>query len=133
MTAKLRFLADCLLCGLLVVSCKEEVRPEDEAAEAARGYHELLVQGDYEGYLSGMAGIDSVPDSYRRQLLDNVYMFMHRQQDEHNGIRSVRVASARFDSVTKRVDAFLIFCFGDSTNEEVMVPMQREGERWVMR
>ena len=56
-----------------------------------------------------------------------------QQQAQHRGIREVRVSNAKTDTAQKYTAVFLVLCFGDSTNEEVVVPMvEREG-RWRMK
>ena len=45
----------------------------------------------------------------------------------------VRVSSARTDSVAGYTQAFLILCFADSTQEEVVVPMVEHAGRWRMK
>ena len=123
-----------ILCvASLLLCCKDEKRPEEVAAESACAYYERLLGGDYEGFLGGVAGADSLPGDYRSQLVDNARMFLAVQQREHGGIRSVRVASAKADTASRSVEAYLILCFGDSTNEEIVVPMTERDGRWMMK
>jgi len=45
----------------------------------------------------------------------------------------VRIVNAQTDTIQKYTSVFLVLCFGDSTNEEIVVPMvEREG-RWRMK
>jgi hypothetical protein len=45
----------------------------------------------------------------------------------------VRVSNAKTDTIQKYTNVFLVLCYGDSTNEEIVVPMvEREG-RWRMK
>ena len=37
------------------------------------------------------------------------------------------------DKSVHAAEAFLVFCFGDSLNEEVVVPMVFHKNRWLMR
>ena len=54
---------------------------------------------------------------------------------KHGGIREVRISKnvARHDSVQHLTYAFLMLCFGDSTQEEVMVPMVEVDGKWLMK
>jgi hypothetical protein len=110
------------------------------ASLAAKGYYEHLIRGEYESFLEGV----DVPDypavheeaglpSYYDQLLDNYRQFMAQQQSAHGGIREVRIVRAKTDSIQHFTNVFLTLCFGDSTNEEIVVPMVNRGGRWCMK
>lgn len=129
---RLPFLLIALLA--VAVSCKEEKpSPEELASRAAKEYYEHLAAGRYAEYLSGMAGTDSIPATYREQLLVNAKQFVARQQADHGGISEVRALNVVTDSVARRTDVFLLLCFGDSVKEEVVVPMVERDGRWLMR
>ena len=62
-------------------------------------------------------------DFHRRRL---------RLQQQHKGISSVEVSSAKTDSSLHCTNVFLLLCFGDSTKEEVCVPMvYKNGLFWM--
>ena len=71
--------------------------------------------------------------AYRSQLLDNYRQFMEAQQKDHNGIREVRIVRAKTDTLQHYTNVFLTLCFGDSTNEEIVVPMVENEGRWRMK
>ena len=52
---------------------------------------------------------------------------------EHGGIDSVRVLRAVADTAARRADVYLLLCFGDSTKEEVLVPMVGGPEKWRLK
>ena len=107
--------------------------PEERAALAAKGYYTHLVKGEYEQFLEGKAGGDSLPDAYREQLLTGYKQFMAQQQTAHRGIREVQVSTARKDTLADYVSVMLILCYGDSTNEEIVVPMVEHNGCWRMK
>ena len=107
----------------LVAACGGPSR-EELASLAAKGYYEHLIHGEYE--LSG-------EESYRSQMLDNLRQFMARQEQEHRGVLEVRVSNATTDTVQQLTNVFLVLCFGDSTNEEVVVPMVERHGAWRMK
>lgn len=129
----MRFFLITIVTLLLVCSCGEEKRDDFAAAEAAKTYYDHLLAGRYVEYLDGMADADSIPPSYREQLLANAKQFMATQRKEHGGIASVNVVSARTDSVNGTTEAFLLFSFNDSTKEEVVIPMTQRNGQWLMR
>ena len=109
------------------------VSPEEAAALAAQGYYRHLAAGEYDKFLEGKAGADSLPEGYREQLLTGYRQFMAQQQRAHQGIREVQVSNARTDSVAGYTSVFLILSFGDSIQEEIVVPMVEHDGRWRMK
>lgn len=128
-----RLLALMILAGLAGTGCGG-LTPEEHASLAAKGYYEHLMHGEYEQFLEGM-DIQALAgqEDYHAQLLENLRQYASQQQAQHRGIREVRVSNAKTDTAQKYTAVFLVLCFGDSTNEEVVVPMvEREG-RWRMK
>ncbi len=121
-----------ILLFLVLCGCSSPT-PEEMASLAAKGYYEHLLNGEYDKFLDGKAGTDSMPDGYREQLLDGYRQFMSQQQRSHSGIHDVRVVGAKTDSSLRCTNVFLILCFGDSTNEQVSVPMIEYNGIWRMK
>lgn len=121
------FLAFLALCA-----CSSPT-PEEMASLAAKGYYEHLVNGEYDEFLDGKAGSDSLPDAYRQQLLSGYKQFVSQQNILHNGINEIRVVNARRDSILNYTNVFLMLCFGDSTNEQISVPMIEHNGIWRMK
>lgn len=119
--------------ALLFFACGGEKSDGNEAARAAKDYYDKLLAGNYTDYMAGIADIDSLPPSYREQLLANAKQFVAQQKNEHGGIAAVNVVSVRTDSTRNATDALLLFCYGDSSKEEVVVPMLERGGRWLMK
>ena len=117
---------------LLFLACSGP-SPEELASLAAKGYYDHLLKGEYTLFLEGKSGADSLPDAYREQLLTTYRQFMALQDKNHHGIREVRISNARTDTLLKYTNVFLVLCFGDSTNEEVVVPMVEHEGRWRMK
>lgn len=125
---KLIYLA---LIALYVIACSEPSK-EELAALAAKGYYQHLIEGDYAHFVEGRLMADSLPDDYRAQLMESYKQFIAQQQ-VRKGIQEVRVSRAFTDSTQQYTSVLLMLCYGDSTTEEVVVPMvEREG-RWMMK
>jgi hypothetical protein len=121
-----------VLVFLALCACSSPT-PEEMASLAAKGYYEHLLKGEYDKFLEGKAGSDSLPEAYRRQLLAGYKQFLSQQNSLHNGINEIRVINARRDTMLNYTNVFLMLCFGDSTNEQVSVPMIEHNGRWRMK
>ena len=118
---------------LVLLGCSHP-SPEEMASLAAKGYYDHLVSGEYEAFLEGMDQREMMKEAgYSSQLLDNYRQFKFEQDSAHGGIREVRIVRASTDSVLKFTNVFLMLCFGDSTNEEIVVPMVERNGTWRMK
>ena len=110
--------------------------PEEMASLAAKGYYEHLMRGEYRQFLEGkyFVPLDTIGTIDRMEEHEvNLRQFMAQQEKAHHGIREVRISNAKTDTVQKVTNVFLVLCYGDSINEEVVVPMvEREG-KWRMK
>lgn len=118
---------------ILALACTSAPDAGELAAVAAKGCYDLLIEGKYDDYVAGRYTPDSIPDSYREQLVTNAKMFVGQQQDEHRGIKEVRIVNAKADTARHTAQVFLVFSYGDSTSEEVMVPMVEHRGVWKMK
>ena len=115
--------------------------PAWQAASEARWYYSCLVDGNATGFLEGKAGVGSQPDAYREQLQKAVAQYQADVESRHGGLREVRIADSHYtdggealcDTTLGLTYAFLILCYGDSTQEEVTVPMVSVDGRWLMK
>jgi len=125
-----------VLTVALLLACSGVTR-EWEAATAAQKYYELLSKGDAVRFMEGKAGVDSLPADYCEQLLKAVEQYQSEIQQKHSGLREVRISDngGQADTLQNHpyVKAFLILCYGDSTEEEVVVPMIEEHGTWRMK
>ena len=121
------------LLGIFGMSCGNPTA-EEMASLAAKGYYEHLIHGEYEKFLQGKDGLNKHSEvDYWNQLRDNCHQFVHQQEQAHRGIYEVRVINAKTDTLQKYTNVFMMLCFGDSTNEEIVVPMVERDGRWYMR
>ncbi len=122
-----------LVLLLQLTACGHSPGPEEVAAETAKAYYEQLLHGKYDQFVDGRYFPDSIPGSYREQLIANAKMFVGEQQEQHKGISEVRIANAQADTATHTANVFLTFVYGDSTKEEVLVPMVEHRGVWYRR
>ena len=105
----------------------------DVAAHVAKQYYDGLLKGKYEAFVDGTYRPEKIPDSYREQLVVNMKMFMNQQQREHRGIKETRIVNAELSENEREASVFLVFCYGDSTMEEICVPMVESDGVWYLR
>jgi hypothetical protein len=122
-----------LILIVIVVACSTGVSREEQAALAAKGYYTHLVQGEYEQFVEGRFMADSLPADYRSQLIEGYKQFVVQQLEARKGIQEVSVSRAYTDSLAGYTNVLLMLCYGDSTTEEVVVPMVERDGRWMMK
>ena len=123
------FLCLAFLGLSLWVSCGKD--GQSAASRAAETYYGYLVEGKYEDYVRGIAYSDSMTDDYRSQMVDLVSQYAAREKALRGGLVS---AKALGDTVSGDVaSVFLEVVFGDSTREEIALPMVLCGEEWKMQ
>lgn len=120
---------------LMAASCGKSEKTDDGmiAAHAAKLYYENLIRGKGDQFLDGTDMPDTIPDDYRRQLLKNFEQFCVQQKEEHKGIDSVSINHAEFFEKDSTASVFLLLHFGDSTTEQIVVPMLKKKGLWIMR
>ena len=74
-----------------------------------------------------------IPEGYRQQLVLNAKMFVEQQKDEHRGIKDFQVLDAKADTAHHVADVYLTVTYGDSTKEQIVVPMVEVENKWKMR
>ena len=124
-----------ILAAMLVIACggKGGDNPSEMAGRTAKLYYENLLHGRYDVFVDGFYRPDSIPSSYRSQLIDNARMYVAQMNDDHHGLAHVDLIHATADTARNEGRAFLLLCFADSTREEVVVPMVRIENLWMMR
>lgn len=128
------FFSLLLLVLCLWMGCSNrQPTPEDLAGKAAKEYYDRLVAGDYEAFLNGKAGVDSLPSDYRQQLLQVYEHYIRKQKNAHGGIAHVSLSNAKNDTLQHLTQAFLQLTFCDSLKEEIVVPMIEHDGRWYMK
>ena len=87
----------------LAIACTKEIDQGEVAARVAKHYYDTLVAGHYDAFLEGTYQQDSIPKRHRA------------------------------DTAKHTADVFLLLTFGDSTSEQIVVPMIQHKGTWLMR
>lgn len=115
-------------------SCSsKEQTPEELASQTAKSYYDCLLADNYNGFLAGMADMDSMPADYREQLLTAYQQYKNELDQLHGGVATITISNVRRDSSMQLVQTFLLLHFKDSTKEEIIVPMVQRNGGWKMR
>lgn len=125
-----------VLC-LGFVGCKKEkpVTPQEQiAGRAAVQYYGYLQHHDFASFVDGVYYGKPIPKDYRALLEKNAEIFVHEQDSLRRGIKKVKLSKAdlmKNDSTLAAV--YLLLSYGDSTTEEVLVPMIKRKDVWYMK
>ena len=127
-----------LLLALILLSfasCGKPVepKPEEEAGRAAKAFYDYLIQGKYDAYFDAFYRPDSIPASYREQLIVSAKQYVWQMKTDHQGLQSVEIAGAKADTARHIGSAFLVLGFKDKTKEEIVVPLVLNNGNWMMR
>ena len=136
-TARHALLPACLLTlALLPSACGDkpaEANQGELAARTAKIYYDSLAAGHTEAFYQGKLKPDTVPESYRRQMIALLQQHTSDEHERHKGIDSVRVSRYQYDDKTQTADVFLTLVYGNRTQEEIVVPMIKRDSLWLMR
>ena len=106
---------------------------EQQAMNTVLQSYEALLAGDYATFLNGRAYMDSIPESFREQLLVGCKQFIRQQQEAHEGIVGFEASRCQMDTLQNLMQVFLLVHFADSTTEEITVPMVEYQGEWKMK
>lgn len=131
-----RFRVAILLIPVLLVaflqSCKDEKEEEITPAQQAEIYYNMLAKGQYEDFVRGTYGCDSLPGEYLSQRIDLLAQHVKKEQGKRNGYVSFKALSDEELSDTEHL-VYLEVVFGDSTRERIACPLILKDGRWLMR
>ncbi|MEE1288359.1 MAG: hypothetical protein UHK44_07155 [Bacteroidaceae bacterium] len=125
-----------LLTLMLVLSCSEGGRDlsqfsSDGARSAAEYFYELLANGQSQAYVDNMQESASMDTAKYSQFVDLMEQFLHEEKELRGGILSAR---AERDTMVDTISmVYLNVHFGDSTREEIMLPVVYTRGRWWIR
>lgn len=125
-----------LLAFMLVLSCSEGSRDLSHfssggARAAAEYFYGLLAQGQSQAYVDNMQESASMDSSKYTQFVDLMEQFLHEEKELRGGILSAKAErDTMLDSISM---VYLNVHFGDSTHEEIMLPVVYTRGRWWIR
>jgi len=120
----------CCLLSVVCLACSRGLMTHEAAREAAVQYYTMLMEGDYEGYVDGMAFISERPESFRSQMIDVVKMTA-----TESFLKDLQAVTVLSDSLGEDSTAYvrLELNFGDSIGEEIEQALILTEEGWKMQ
>ena len=101
------------------------------ARSAAEYFYSLLANGQGKDYVDNMQETSSMDSCKYVQFVDLMNQFLHEERELRGGILH---AKANRDTIVDTVSmVFLDVQFGDSTREEIMLPVVDTRGRWWIR
>lgn len=123
-----------LLGTTLLMAChKDKAAPSHEdLRQAAEEYYGYLVAGDVEQFARAIHDYDSLSVEYRLQLRDMFAQYLANEQKQRGGLLSAKAVKDT-QLGENEAEVFLNVTFGDSTCEQVSMPMVRTKQGWKMK
>lgn len=123
-----------IFAAIAIVGCgnKRQELTHEGARTAAEHFYSMLINGDSEAYVYGLAGMAHSDSLTRAEMIDVVSQFVKRELDAHQGIVSA-VAVRDTIYADSLAQVFMNIAYGDSTTEHTMIPLVYTGGEWKMR
>lgn len=134
----MRLYTICLLT-LLLTACGSKTEDgmdetsEQLAAQTARHYYNALYNGQYEEFLDGRVNAEAMPESFRQAMTDNLRHHVEKTRQAHRGVERIDEKSAEMDTTLNVMMVYLLMNYGDTTKEEIVVPMVESDGEWKMK
>lgn len=124
-----------LLGIMFVLSCSESRDlsqfSSDGASAAAEYFYELLAKGQGQAYVDNMQEAASMDTCKYSQFVTLMEQFLHEEQELRGGILTAKAERNTMEDTISMV--YLNVHFGDSTCEEVVLPVVYTRGRWWIR
>ena len=121
---------------ILFFSCTEDRNmladfSSQGSREAAEHFYALLANGQAQSYVDNMQEAASMDSSKYYQFVDLMEQFLHEEKELRGGILG---AKAERDTMVDTISmVYLNVHFGDSTHEEIVLPIVYTRGRWWIR
>ncbi len=133
---KLRFLVVSALT-VLTISCSSEKKDsfveKATPSEIVETAYNHLIKGEYEQYLLCVQSYDSIPERYHKSLINVLKQAAENEKKERNGIANVKAIAEN----TNEKDTYSVvrvdITYGDSTKEEIAVPVVKFNGKWRLK
>ncbi|MCF0194872.1 MAG: hypothetical protein HUK00_06825 [Bacteroidaceae bacterium] len=114
-----------LLLALCLTSCGTT------PSEAVEHYYQCLMDSDFNAWIDGTLHGEAYTGEVRQERIDLLRQYLQMEHELRGGICSAK--AVRDTTVEDNSYVFMELAYGDSTKEEILVPVVRQNDTWKMK
>ena len=125
-----------LLLSFLLAACSPGGKGEGlqpPTADEVMAYYELYRCGNYSDYVKAMQSCDDKPADFCKQMADALKQHAARIKAEKGGAVSAEFLRTEMHAEHSAADAYLSVTYGDSTKEEIILPLVFWQDQWRLK
>ena len=125
-----------LLLSYLLTACSPGGKGEGlqpPTADEVMAYYELYRSGNYADYVKAMQSCDDKPADFCKQMADALKQHAARIKAEKGGAVSAEFLRTEMHAEHSAADAYLSVTYGDSTKEEIVLPLVFWQDKWRLK
>ena len=125
-----------LLLSYLLTACSPGGKGEGlqpPTADEVMAYYELYRSGNYADYVKAMQSCDDKPADFCKQMADALKQHAARIKAEKGGAVSAEFLRTELHAEHSAADAYLSVTYGDSTKEEIVLPLVFWQDKWRLK
>ena len=125
-----------LLLSYLLTACSPGGKGEGlqpPTADEVMAYYELYRSGNYAEYVKAMQSCDDKPADFCKQMADALKQHATRIKAEKGGAVSAEFLRTELHAEHSAADAYLSVTYGDSTKEEIILPLVFWQDKWRLK
>ena len=125
-----------LLLSYLLTACSPGGKGEGlqpPTADEVMAYYELYRSGNYADYVKAMQSCDDKPADFCKQMADALKQHAARIKAEKGGAVSAEFLRTELHADHSAADAYLSVTYGDSTKEEIILPLVFWQDKWRLK
>ena len=125
-----------LLLSFLLAACSPGGKGEGlqpPTADEVMAYYELYRSGNYAEYVKAMQSCDDKPADFCKQMADALKQHATRIKAEKGGAVSAEFLRTELHAEHSAADAYLSVTYGDSTKEEIILPLVFWQDQWRLK
>ena len=125
-----------LLLSYLLTACSPGGKGEGlqpPTADEVMAYYELYRSGNYADYVKAMQSCDDKPADFCKQMADALKQHAARIKAEKGGAVGAEFLRTELHAEHSAADAYLSVTYGDSTKEEIILPLVFWQDKWRLK
>ena len=125
-----------LLLSFLLAACSPGGKGEGlqpPTADEVMAYYELYRSGNYADYVKAMQSCDDKPADFCKQMADALKQHAARIKAEKGGAVGAEFLRTELHAEHSAADAYLSVTYGDSTKEEIILPLVCWQDKWRLK